>query len=261
MAPTCLRSRTRALRWTPHPTPQDHDDLDETLRHAADVIAELRTGTLMPKVRLRDPQLTATAAAPNLDVAPCRNVTPAPQRRAPPAHHARQSYYELYVDVFDKLALLEMHMQRAVTSGAVTAKDLYERVQRTPAVLTRFYLLVTAGSVCIKAGGVPSKAVLLDLLEMAKGVQAPQRGLFARYYLAQRTKDKLPDDGSPFAGAWRLAARSAAARCAVYVLRERGRGRGGPRRRAITPLPRRHPCPAFSLVVPRCCAQVHRAAA
>ena len=76
-------------------------------------------------------------------------------------------------------------------------------MQRTPAVLVRFYLLVTAGSVYIRAGGAPSKVVLLDLLEMAKGVQAPQRGLFARYYLAQRTKDKLPDEGSPYAGAWR----------------------------------------------------------
>ena len=68
-------------------------------------------------------------------------------------------------------------------------------------VLVRFYLLVTAGSVCIKSGGMASKAVLLDLIDMAKGVQEPQRGLFARYYLAQRTKDKLPDGGSRYAGA------------------------------------------------------------
>lgn len=38
------------------------------------------------------------------------------------------------MDVFDKLALLEMHMQRAVSTGAVTARELYERVQVRPRV-------------------------------------------------------------------------------------------------------------------------------
>ena len=46
-----------------------------------------------------------------------------------PSWTPAQCYYELYMDVFDKLALLEMHLQGAVSSGAVTAKQLYEHVQ------------------------------------------------------------------------------------------------------------------------------------
>lgn len=60
--------------------------------------------------------------------------------------------------------------------------------------------MITAGSVYIKSGQATAKDVLVDLLEMVKGVQHPQRGLFLRYYLAQKCKDKLPDVGSPYEG-------------------------------------------------------------
>jgi hypothetical protein len=40
-----------------------------------------------------------------------------------------------------------------------------------------------------------AKDVLKDVVEMTRGVQHPLRGLFLRAYLAQRSKDKLPDLG------------------------------------------------------------------
>lgn len=50
------------------------------------------------------------------------------------------------------------------------------------------YLMVTAGSVLIRSGEVPAHEVLLDLLELCKGVQHPTRGLFLRYFLVQSLK-------------------------------------------------------------------------
>jgi hypothetical protein len=47
----------------------------------------------------------------------------------------------------------------------------------------------------------PAAAVLSDLVEMAKGVQHPMRGLFLRSYLTHVTRDKLPDAGTPYEGA------------------------------------------------------------
>lgn len=46
----------------------------------------------------------------------------------------------------------------------------------------------------------PAKDVLIDLVEMCKGVQHPTRGLFLRAFLSQMTKDKLPDLGSEYEG-------------------------------------------------------------
>ena len=48
--------------------------------------------------------------------------------------------------------------------------------------------MVTAGSVLIRSGEVPAHEVLLDLLELCKGVQHPTRGLFLRYFLVQSLK-------------------------------------------------------------------------
>ena len=67
-------------------------------------------------------------------------------------------------------------------------------------MLVRLYLLITAGSVYVRSGQAPAKVVLRDLLDMTKGVQHPQRGLFLRYYLSQKMKDKLPDEGSQYEG-------------------------------------------------------------
>ena len=60
--------------------------------------------------------------------------------------------------------------------------------------------MITVGASYIKSKQVPAKEVLKDLIEMVRGVQEPQRGLFLRYYLSQMTKNVLPDVGSPYEG-------------------------------------------------------------
>jgi hypothetical protein len=108
-------------------------------------------------------------------------------------------YYELYMDIFDQLGFLEMYFSSLQRSGT-PLNTIYELVQHTANVLVRLYLMITAGAVYIKSGQTTAKEVLMDLLEMVKGVQQPLRGLFLRYYLAQKCKDKLPDIGSPYEG-------------------------------------------------------------
>lgn len=132
----------------------DGDKLEEAVRVAADVAAELRapgTTTLTPK-----------------------------------------AYYDVYLSVCAELRVLEMYMLESARRGSPVL-HLYERVQETPLVLPRLYLLVTAGSVYVRSEQAPAKDVLRDLVEMCAAVQHPQRGLFLRAYLAQMMKDKLPD--------------------------------------------------------------------
>ena len=62
------------------------------------------------------------------------------------------------------------------------------------------YLLITVGGVYIKSKEAPAKDVLKDMVEMCKGVQHPTRGLFLRNYLSDVTKDKLPDKGTEYYG-------------------------------------------------------------
>lgn len=132
----------------------DADRLDDAIKIAADVAAELRS-----------------AAA--IELSP-------------------KGYYDVYLSVSAELRLLEMYVMESARRGAPVL-ELYERVQETPLVLPRLYLLITAGSVYIKSQQAPAKDVLKDLVEMCAGVQHPQRGLFLRAYLAQMMKDKLPD--------------------------------------------------------------------
>lgn len=134
----------------------DTDRLDDAVKIAADVAAELRS----------------TAAA---------ELSP-------------KAYYDVYLSVCAELRLLEMYVMESARRGA-PVRELYERVQETPLVLPRLYLLVTAGSVYVKSMQAPAKDVLRDLVEMCAGVQHPQRGLFLRAYLAQMMKDKLPHAG------------------------------------------------------------------
>lgn len=134
----------------------DADRLEDAIKKAADVAAELRS----------------TSAA---------ELSP-------------KAYYDVYLSVCSELRLLEMYVMENARRGAPVL-ELYERVQETPLVLPRLYLLVTAGSVYVKSLQAPAKDVLRDLVEMCAGVQHPQRGLFLRAYLAQMMKDKLPDAG------------------------------------------------------------------
>ncbi|XP_059459825.1 vacuolar protein sorting-associated protein 35B-like isoform X2 [Corylus avellana] len=108
-------------------------------------------------------------------------------------------YYELYMRAFDELKKLEMFFKDESRHG-VSVVDLYELVQHAGNILPRLYLLCTVGSVYIKSKEAPAKDVLKDLVEMCLGVQHPIRGLFLRSYLAQVSRDKLPDIGSEYEG-------------------------------------------------------------
>lgn len=110
------------------------------------------------------------------------------------------NYYQLYMHVFDELQFLEMFFLDVHRKGHTSVVKLYEMVQHAGNVLTRLYLLITVGSVYIQTKAAPAKDILCDMVEMVKGVQQPTRGLFLRYYLVQKTKDKLPDAGSEYAG-------------------------------------------------------------
>ncbi|XP_048603669.1 vacuolar protein sorting-associated protein 35B isoform X4 [Brassica napus] len=88
-----------------------------------------------------------------------------------------QKYYDLYMRAFDQLRQLEIFLRDESR-----------------------YLLCTVGSVYIKSKQAPSKDVLKDLVEMCRGVQHPIRGLFLRSYLAQVSRDKLPEIGSDYQG-------------------------------------------------------------
>jgi vacuolar protein sorting-associated protein 35 len=109
-----------------------------------------------------------------------------------------RNYYELYMKVLDELRYLEEFFMGLTRSGTL-ASELYEQVQSCGMVLPRLYLLMTVGSVYIKSKQAPAKDILKDLVEMAKGVQHPMRGLFLRNYLAHVARDKLPDVGSEYA--------------------------------------------------------------
>ncbi|KAL6995863.1 Vacuolar protein sorting-associated protein 35B [Sarracenia purpurea var. burkii] len=110
-----------------------------------------------------------------------------------------QKYYELYMRAFDELRKLEMFFKEEDRYGCSIA-ELYELVQHAGNILPRLYLLCTVGSVYIKSKDPPAKDVLKDLVEMCRGVQHPIRGLFLRSYLAQVSRDKLPDIVSEYEG-------------------------------------------------------------
>ncbi|XP_021283681.1 vacuolar protein sorting-associated protein 35B isoform X2 [Herrania umbratica] len=108
-------------------------------------------------------------------------------------------YYDLYMRAFDELRKLEIFFKDEGKHG-VSVVDLYELVQHAGNILPRLYLLCTVGSVYIKSKEAPAKEVLKDLVEMCHAVQHPLRGLFVRSYLAQISRDKLPDIGSEYEG-------------------------------------------------------------
>ena len=91
-------------------------------------------------------------------------------------------YYELYMLVFDELNYLGTQFADEHRRGRKMS-ELYESFQHASNVLPRLYLLITAGVVYIETKEMPAKDIIWDLLEMAKGVQHPMRGLFLRYYL------------------------------------------------------------------------------
>jgi vacuolar protein sorting-associated protein 35 len=101
--------------------------------------------------------------------------------------------------IVDELSELEEYCWQLNRQGKAVV-ELYEQVQSCGNVLPRLYLLITAGSVYIRSKEAPAADILRDLVEMAKGVQHPLRGLFLRNYLIHMCKDKLPDVGSEYEG-------------------------------------------------------------
>lgn len=128
----------------------------DALKHASNMLEELRTGLLGPK-----------------------------------------AYFDLYGVTSEYLRYLEVYLSEDKHGKAMN--ELYELVQYAGNILQRLYLLITVGSVYIKLKKAPAKEVLKDLVEMCRGVQHPTRGLFLRTYLAEMTKDKLPELNSQYA--------------------------------------------------------------
>ncbi|KAJ1992875.1 retromer complex subunit Vps35 [Coemansia spiralis] len=154
----------------------DNDRLMDGLKHCSTMLNELRTSSLTPK-----------------------------------------NYYELYLATFDALQYLIGALRIAHLSGRSHLADMYELVQYAGSIVPRLYLMITIGSAYMslasspptdasrrkdsnssgEADGdsdevVPVREIMMDMLEMTRGVQHPTRGLFLRYYLSQMTKDYLP---------------------------------------------------------------------
>ncbi|KAG5357301.1 Vacuolar protein sorting-associated protein 35 [Yarrowia sp. C11] len=101
-----------------------------------------------------------------------------------------KQYYELYIVVFDALAYLGAFLKDSHPQHHLA--DLYELVQYAGNIVPRLYLMITVGTVYMGMDDAPVKEIMKDMMEMCRGVQHPVRGLFLRYYLSQRSRDKLP---------------------------------------------------------------------
>jgi vacuolar protein sorting-associated protein 35 len=93
--------------------------------------------------------------------------------------------------VFNELLTVASYLRENSESNP-SFGDLYEIVQYTGNILPRLYLMITVGAVYIKLNVAPRKEILLDLLDMCRGIQHPVRGLFVREYLCSMLKDLLP---------------------------------------------------------------------
>ncbi|KAI7825340.1 vacuolar protein sorting-associated protein 35 [Gamsiella multidivaricata] len=103
-----------------------------------------------------------------------------------------KNYYELYMAIFDALRHVTTYLKEAHQSGRHHLADLYELVQYAGNIVPRLYLMVTVGSVYMEVPDAPVKEIMRDMMEMARGVQHPTRGLFLRYYLSGQTRNGLP---------------------------------------------------------------------
>ncbi|KAF9906407.1 Vacuolar protein sorting-associated protein 35 [Lobosporangium transversale] len=103
-----------------------------------------------------------------------------------------KNYYELYMAIFDALRHVTTYLKEAHQSGRHHLADLYELVQYAGNIVPRLYLMVTVGSVYMEMPDAPVKEIMRDMMEMARGVQHPTRGLFLRYYLSGQTRNALP---------------------------------------------------------------------
>ncbi|KAF0696272.1 Aste57867_12970 [Aphanomyces stellatus] len=111
-----------------------------------------------------------------------------------------KNYYELYMLVVQELRELSGYVDTLRTT--VNMRTLYEQVQQSGNIVPRLYLLVAVGTVYMTHDPSLTKDILKDLVEMVKGVQHAQRGLFLRHYLVVSVKEHLNtvsvDDAVPF---------------------------------------------------------------
>ncbi len=147
----------------------ESENLREALKHASDMVTELKNPALSPK-----------------------------------------SYYSICIlllyraivvmTMFSSLKELEEFFLEQRAKKGRRMSDLYEAVQQAPDILPRLYLMMTAGSAFIGSKEVAAKEILTDLIEMAKGIQHPVRGLFLRYFMLKKLKERFPDKGSQYEG-------------------------------------------------------------
>ncbi|CAK4716861.1 unnamed protein product [Aphanomyces euteiches] len=100
-----------------------------------------------------------------------------------------KNYYELYMLVVEELRELSAYVK--TLCGSISMSALYEQVQHCGNIVPRLYLLITMGSVYMTHEPSVTKEILRDLVEMVKGVQHAQRGLFLRYYLVVSVKEQV----------------------------------------------------------------------
>ncbi|KAL3108030.1 hypothetical protein niasHT_018192 [Heterodera trifolii] len=132
----------------------DRNELMEGLKHAAQMLCELRTSLLTPKFYYR-------------------------------------LYIDVTNELQHFLIYLSDRYLGEERKYSVA--ELYETVQYTGNIIPRLYLLITVGTTYIKSGESSTSNILNDLVEMCRGVQHPLRGLFLRNYLLTSTKELLPD--------------------------------------------------------------------
>ncbi|KAK4049997.1 retromer complex subunit Vps35 [Microbotryomycetes sp. JL201] len=154
----------------------------------ADSLATVRTQLGLLKRHLDHDQLMDALKSASTMLAELRSSSFSPKQ-----------YYELYMAVFDALRHLSSYLYDAHVNGRHHLADLYELVQYAGNIVPRLYLMITVGTVYMSIPDAPVKEIMKDMMEMARGVQHPTRGLFLRHYLSGMTRDHLPvgDDPGP----------------------------------------------------------------
>ena len=103
-----------------------------------------------------------------------------------------KNYYHLFTAVFDEMLVVEDFFKEEIKRGR-KAHDVYDSVQQAKYLIPRLFLMIIAGGLTMEGDPTTMEEITTDLLGMIKGVQNPTRGLFTRYFLLKRLKDKLPD--------------------------------------------------------------------
>lgn len=101
-------------------------------------------------------------------------------------------YYERYYACFDALSQLYTYLREIHATQHLA--DIYEIVQYAGNIVPRLYLMITVGAAYMSVPDAPVTEIMKDMLEMCRGVQHPERGMFLRYYLVQRVRELLPLD-------------------------------------------------------------------